>query len=90
MTLGDGDVELHRREVGPDGDLVIDASATLRVKDQVDHRGRPDTSRIGEKMTWTVCSMDCDVKLDSDEYWLPPEPTLDFSDFLDVEDEEHV
>ncbi|KAK7745193.1 hypothetical protein SLS62_009906 [Diatrype stigma] len=95
LTLGEGDVELvsvvndddDDGEDGGDGDGLpgIDALATLKVMDQVDHRGRPDASRVGERMTRTVYSLEHDVRLGSDEGWLPPEPTLNFSRFEDAE-----
>lgn len=86
LTLGEGDVVLIRGPVMEDGGFTVDAAATLRVKDQVDRRGRGDSSLVGADMTWNLYSTECNVELGSDEGWLPPEPMLNFSRFQYEED----
>ncbi|RYP76690.1 hypothetical protein DL771_001612 [Monosporascus sp. 5C6A] len=80
LTLGEGDIQLERT-IGSDGGLLINASTTMKVTDQVDGLGRPKNSNVGAMMTWNLCGVECDVRLGTDENWLPPEPPFDFAWF---------
>ncbi|RYP23441.1 hypothetical protein DL765_001146 [Monosporascus sp. GIB2] len=80
LTLGEGDVELERT-VRTDGALLIDVSTSMKVMDQVDGRGKPDNSGVGDMVTWNICSVECDATLGTDADWVPPEQPFDFSWF---------
>ena len=84
MTLGDGDIELEGT-TDSDGVCVVYALANIKVRDQVNGHGKPDESRIGHKMAWTVCRIES-AGVGPDDV-LPPEPFDDFSQ-LHYADEE--